>query len=151
MTSRAVFSIIVVDFRGPQNNTGRMGWMTHRKWKETKQLPGTAGPGNMLGCCLNFFHFRCDIHPICPVQKSIQNDTVWQHVRSIFHSLLVTVGNWRFYGLIIPSWVRTINLVFFNNCPVRTLLNNQDYLQWGLTGFNTASSSIPLAVWEMSY
>ena len=26
--------------------------MAHRKWKETKQEPGTAGPGNMLGCCL---------------------------------------------------------------------------------------------------
>ena len=34
-----------------------MGWMAHRKWKEAKQLPGTAGPGNMLGCCLIFFHF----------------------------------------------------------------------------------------------
>ena len=31
--------------------------MGHRKWKETKQEPGTAGPGNMLGCCLNSFHF----------------------------------------------------------------------------------------------
>ena len=31
--------------------------MAHRKWKEAKQLPGTAGPGNMLGCCLIFFHF----------------------------------------------------------------------------------------------
>ena len=24
--------------------------MAHRIWKETKQHPGTAGPGNMLGC-----------------------------------------------------------------------------------------------------
>ena len=31
--------------------------MAHRKWKETKQLPGTAGSGNMLGCCLIYFHF----------------------------------------------------------------------------------------------
>ena len=31
--------------------------MAHRKWKETKQEPGTAGPGNMLGCCLVSFHF----------------------------------------------------------------------------------------------
>ena len=44
-----------------------MGWMAHRKWKEIKQQPGTAGPGNMLGCCLVYFHFRCDIHPIRPV------------------------------------------------------------------------------------
>ena len=31
--------------------------MAHRKWKETKLQPGTAGPGNMLGCCLVSFHF----------------------------------------------------------------------------------------------
>ena len=31
--------------------------MAHRKWKETKQQPGTAGPGNMLGCGLVSFHF----------------------------------------------------------------------------------------------
>ena len=48
-------------------STGRMGWMAHRKWKETRQLPGTAGPGTMLGCCLISFHFRCNVHPIRPV------------------------------------------------------------------------------------
>ena len=47
--------------------TERMGWMAHRKWKEAKQLPGTAGPGNMLGCCLIYFHFLWAIHPIRPV------------------------------------------------------------------------------------
>ena len=47
--------------------TGRMGWMAHWKWKEIKQQPGTAGPGNMLGSCLVPCHFRCDIHPIRPV------------------------------------------------------------------------------------
>ena len=31
--------------------------MAHRIWKETKQEPGTARPGNMLGCCLVSFHF----------------------------------------------------------------------------------------------
>ena len=45
-----------------------MGWMAHRKWKEAKQLPGTAGPGNMLDCNLISF-YRADgaIHPIRPV------------------------------------------------------------------------------------
>ena len=47
--------------------TGRMGWMAHRKWKEIKQQPGTAGPGNMLDCCLLSFHFLWAIHPIRPV------------------------------------------------------------------------------------
>ena len=31
--------------------------MAHRKWRETKLQPGTAGPGSMLGCCLVSFHF----------------------------------------------------------------------------------------------
>ena len=31
--------------------------MAHRIWKQTKQQPGTAGPGNMLGCCSVSFHF----------------------------------------------------------------------------------------------
>ena len=44
------------------------GWMAHRKWIEAKQLPGTGGPGNMLGCCLISFHFLWAIHPIRPVQ-----------------------------------------------------------------------------------
>ena len=47
-----------------QYSTGRMGWMAHRKWKETKQQPGTAGPGNMLACCLISFHFLWAIHPV---------------------------------------------------------------------------------------
>ena len=48
--------------------------IAHRKWKESKLQPGTAGPGNMLGCCLVSFHFlwailcpqavQCDIHHI---------------------------------------------------------------------------------------
>ena len=38
--------------------------MAHRKWKETKQLPGTARPGNMLGSCLVSFHFLWAI--LCP-------------------------------------------------------------------------------------
>ena len=47
--------------------TGRMGWMAHRKWKEVKLQPETAGPGNILGCCLLSFHFLWAIHPIRPV------------------------------------------------------------------------------------
>ena len=56
----------------PGSCTGRMGWMAHRKWKEAKKLPGTAGPGNMLGCCLFFFHFLWAIHPIRPVNLESQ-------------------------------------------------------------------------------
>ena len=35
--------------------------MAHRVWRETKQQPGTAGPGNMLDCCLVSFHFLSTI------------------------------------------------------------------------------------------
>ena len=52
----------------PSSNacTWRMGWMAHRKWKENKQQPGTAGPGNMPGCCLVSYHFLWAIRPIRP-------------------------------------------------------------------------------------
>ena len=32
-----------------------IGW-PYWNWKETKLQPGTAGPGNILGCCLLSFH-----------------------------------------------------------------------------------------------
>ena len=38
--------------------------IAHRKWKEIKLQPGTAGPGNRLGCCLISFHFMWAI--LCP-------------------------------------------------------------------------------------
>ena len=38
--------------------------IAHGKWKETKQQPGTAGPGNVLGRCLVSFHFLWAI--LCP-------------------------------------------------------------------------------------
>ena len=43
---------------GGVHTTVRVDSLPHRKWKEIKQEPGTAGPGNMLGCCLIYFHFR---------------------------------------------------------------------------------------------
>ena len=42
--------------------------MAHRMWKETKQEPGTAGPGNMLCCCLIYFHFLWAILSTSTVQ-----------------------------------------------------------------------------------
>ena len=46
--------------------------MAHREWKETKQEPGTARPGNMLGCCLISFHFLWAIlsrSTVCPFKE----------------------------------------------------------------------------------
>ena len=48
--------------------------MAHRKWKETKLQPGTAGPGNMLGCCLFSFHILWAI--LCP-QAVQSSPLVW--------------------------------------------------------------------------
>ena len=39
----------------PVHNTVLVLRMAHRKWKETKQQPCTAGPGNMLGCISFYF------------------------------------------------------------------------------------------------
>ena len=47
-----------MDFGLEVYNTGCGRRMANRKWKETKQQPGTAGPGNMIGCYyVSFFPF----------------------------------------------------------------------------------------------
>ena len=51
-------------------STDWMDWMSHRKQKETKQQPGTAGPGNILGCFLVSLRFPCSIHSIHSVLMS---------------------------------------------------------------------------------
>ena len=38
--------------------------MLHRKQKESKQQPGTAGPGFILGCCLVSLRFLYSIHSV---------------------------------------------------------------------------------------
>ena len=38
--------------------------MSHRKWKETKQLPGTPQQGNIIDCCLVYLRFLWYIHSI---------------------------------------------------------------------------------------
>ena len=43
-----------------------MGWMAHRKWKESKQQPSMLP---VPGCCSISFHFLWAIHPIRPVQQ----------------------------------------------------------------------------------
>ena len=45
----------------------RMAYIT---WKETKQ-PGTAGTGNMLGCCLVSFHFLWAILSTSTVDEAV--------------------------------------------------------------------------------
>ena len=52
--------------------------IANRKWKETKLQPGTAGPGNMLGCCSVSFHFLWAI--LCP-----QGCTKYHDRRDVTH------------------------------------------------------------------
>ena len=59
---------------GYSDNTVLVLRKAQRKWKDTKQHPGTAGPGNMLGCCLISFHFLWVIHPIRPVKSGRDGD-----------------------------------------------------------------------------
>ena len=47
--------------------TGWMGWMAHRKWKESKQQPSMLPDPAVPGCFLISFHFLWAIHPIRPV------------------------------------------------------------------------------------
>ena len=48
--------------------------MAYRKWKETKLQPGTARPGNMLGCCFVSIYFLWTI--LCP-QAVYSQDKRW--------------------------------------------------------------------------
>ena len=45
-------------------NTEWMECIFHRKRKETKQQPGTAGPGSILGCCLVSVCFLGILHSV---------------------------------------------------------------------------------------
>ena len=47
--------------------------MAHRTWKKAKQEPGTAEPGNMLGCCLNSSHFLWAFLSTSTVQYSAES------------------------------------------------------------------------------
>ena len=92
----------------PFCSTGRMGWMAHRKWEEAKQLPGTAGPGNMLGCCLIYFHFLGAIHPIRPVHWCSFVDWKNGHTKQfsyypLSYYLKLTVGGVLCQWKIIPD------------------------------------------------
>ena len=60
LSTTKVFCEVVASY------TGRMGWMAHRKLKEIKQQPGTARPGNMLGCYL-IIPVRHQPYPPCTV------------------------------------------------------------------------------------
>ena len=56
--------------------------IAHRKWKENKLQPGTAGPGNMLGCSLVSFHFLWAI--LCPQAVHVVEDSWIVYLSSLF-------------------------------------------------------------------
>ena len=66
----------------------------HRKWEEIKQQPGTAEPSNMLGCCLNSFHFLWAILSTSTVQVAVVVVITGQIEARITLTLTGTEGNW---------------------------------------------------------
>ena len=46
--------------------------IAHRKWNETKQEPGLAGPGNMLACYIVSFHFLWAILSTSTVEGKLE-------------------------------------------------------------------------------
>ena len=60
-------------------STVRVDSLPHRKWREFQQQPGTAGPGNMLGCCVISFHFLWAI--LCP------QAVIWRESALFLHQL----------------------------------------------------------------
>ena len=87
-----------------------MECMSHRKQKETKQHPGTAGPGNILGCCLVYLRFLYDIHSIYPVYAGDCGEPgPVSHFADIAHSF------YQLSALLRPqNWV----CAFFNFCAL---------------------------------
>ena len=103
--------------------------IAHRKGKETKQQPGTAGPGNMLGCSLISFHFLWAIHPIRPVQK--------QSIALFFFAALANLRGW-----LSMVWIcfRTRDLTCrkaWKGCPC-----------WGNVGWAEAAAPQKRMQWE---
>ena len=86
--------------------------MAHRKWKEIKQQPGTAGPDNMLGCCLISFHFLLAI--LCPQAVETLERTAHEHlVLIVLHmgNLEIDSGKFNFgyvssFHLFLSPWMR---------------------------------------------
>ena len=72
----------------PSNTTVPVLRMAHRKCKETKQQPGTAEPGNMLGCWFNSFHFLWAILSTSTVQCST-------YITSYYRSLHKSKDNFK--------------------------------------------------------
>ena len=68
LNHREVFPFMADDYEVARETWGGITVcghrMAYRKWKETNVQPGTAGPGNMLGCSLVSFHFLWAI--LCP-------------------------------------------------------------------------------------
>ena len=55
--SQSIEIVKIIENKLKTSSTVRVDSLPNRKWKETKQEPGTAGTDNMLGCCLISFHF----------------------------------------------------------------------------------------------
>ena len=71
--------------------------MAHRKRKDTKLQPVTAGPGNMIGSCLVSFHFLWAI--LCPQAVEVM---VRQNLPERKVKLFALKGKWLYTRTFTP-------------------------------------------------
>ena len=106
--------------------------MKHRKWRETKQQPSTAGPGNMICWCLVSLHFLCYI--LCSLQYK---DITKSRICSSYHHWVLlsreTASNEWFF-LLIFNVLGTLGraLIFYWNKAKKTVARRKKpiYRSW---------------------
>ena len=99
------------------NCTVRVDSLPHRKWRDIQQQPGTAGPGNMLGCCLTFFHFlwgRLSTRTVQGIALMLSGvQAKWSRIRFLIPPLWscmptdnpnFTRNGWNLTVILLPQW-----------------------------------------------
>ena len=121
--------------------------IAHKKWKETKLQPGTAGPGNRLGSCLVSFHFLWAI--LCPQAVHWRIVILSKSTSRCEQSRKVQKGE---ICQLVPRPATYLALVGFENSSSRQHFlqvvteQTQPYPRHAMCNFITAHKSQPLAI-----
>ena len=100
--------------------------IAHRKWKEIKLQPGTAEPGNRLGCCLISLHFLWAI--LCP-QAVPKCWWIWRKMHFISQRISARDSyiDLAFRSLLSPhTFIIQSSCSGFKDCVMNMLLHNND-------------------------
>ena len=116
--------------------------LAHRKWKETKLQPGTAGPGNMLGSCLVSLHFLWAIlYPQAVQDVSSEMrlgfDDLDFKCSTLYPTLPGLMGIWQKR---LDSWARGTSQIKVNPTQVSAHLGHP------VSGFSLSGKSVALWV-----